>query len=89
MLEVIRIPDGMGEGTDLFFFKMDDCDGTGDEICFIAGEEALGQYAGDTYNWDDGNPETYTFKGDLNALFDLMQAACEPDESSEWLDEWV
>jgi hypothetical protein len=89
MLEVIKIPDGMGLEGDLFFYRMDSCNDEGEEICFIAGEEELGQYAGDTHNWDDGEPKTYTFKGDLNALFDLMKAKCEPDKSSQWLNDLV
>lgn len=89
MLEVIRIPDGLGVSKDLFLFKTDGSNGDEGELLFMTNEEEVGQYAGDIYNWDDGEPESYTFHGSLEELFELVKAKSSEDESSEWLEEYV
>lgn len=90
MLEVIKISDGMGLDNNLFFFKTENS--AGDEVgelCFIAGEEEVGQLAGDIYNWDDGEPESYTLNISLEELFDLLKSKSSEDESSEWIEEYI
>lgn len=89
MLQVIRIIDGLGIDRDLFLYKSDGSDGSEGEIVFMDSEEEVGQYAGDTYNWDDGEPETYNFDGSLEDLFEFLKAKSSEDEAGDWIQDYV